>query len=525
MSLSFKLIVRAAIGMVCFCVFYALVNQYLLVHFVLYRAAANDLYNAIWSIAILSAQALILLAVTIFLKRKYFIALCVIVTVSALVNMVYGQILNDTLDAGKFKWLLEESRQAGNAAGEFIGPVLIATVKMIVALIALIAARSFLRNALFPSTGLKKNDSSVANAMLVLAAILPSVVLAFLNWGPEASERNSYSLLYRVAMADPLPEKKPAEITQVNPVSAEKIIWLVDESISYTAYQKLIRPDADYYGAIDFGPALSLSSCSGPSNFALRSGVDVDEIRSTTDLRKNPSIWAYAQKAGYQTMMIDGQVSGPPQNIMLDTERALIDQYDAASSGLKTDQNIAAKLNGQLKSHEQQFIYVVLKGVHFQYRDHYPAGTVSDSASVQEQYEAAIRYSKAGFFETLLRSIDREKVAIFYTADHGQNIQEGKTPHCTPNPPLAEFKVPMAAFLPPSKASEYSEIATGQRSASQLFASTLDLMGYDLATATEKYDNDLSLPSKKPLRFGRTIVPLNSGDEIELHEHQILAGG
>ena len=452
-------------------------------------------------------------------EKRYFLILCMIIAVSALVNVIYGQILNDTLDPGKFKWLIDESRQASNAAGEFVGAVIVGILKVIAAVLLLVGARRLLRAAFLTEAAIKTSSGKLVSTCLAALAIIPSIALAPLGLGPMAAERNSYNLLYAVVSADDLPPKEKVDIPLVGAPEVSKIIWLIDESISHEVYSTVIEPDIRGLGGQDFGPALSLSSCSGPSNFALRSGVRVRTARDTSDLRKMPSIWAYAKKAGYQTILIDGQVSGPPQNILLDSESALIDRYQSATGGLKTDQKIARDLNNQLNSNKKQFIYVVLKGVHFQYRDHYPAGTLDESSSTEDQYLAAVRYSKSGFFEALLSGGDRSDVAIFYTSDHGQNIQPGRTPHCTPDPPQSEFVVPMAVFAPKS----LPVTKAGTRSASQIFPTTLALMGFDRKAANSLYDNGLARPSAKALWFGRNVIPLKQGDKIELHAHRNLA--
>ena len=83
-------------------------------------------------------------------------------------------------------------------------------------------------------------------------------------------------------------------------------------------------------------------------------------------------------KAGYRTELIDGQTTGAPQNMLLAPERALIDEVASMAGGIDTDRTIAARLNAQLKAPGRTFTYVVLRGVHFQYKDHYPPGTLPD---------------------------------------------------------------------------------------------------------------------------------------------------
>src|SRR5690606_14149895 len=116
--------------------------------------------------------------------------------------------------------------------------------------------------------------------------------------------------------------------------------------------------------------------CSAPANLALRSGVDVRNAGPDMDLRATPSIWAYARKAGYRTALIDGQTTGAPQNLLLPPERALIDEVETVGDGIDTDRAIARRINARLKAPGRSFTYAVLRGVHFQYRDHVPPGAL-----------------------------------------------------------------------------------------------------------------------------------------------------
>ena len=133
-----------------------------------------------------------------------------------------------------------------------------------------------------------------------------------------------------------------------------------------------------------------------------------------------------------------------------------------------------------------------------------------------KEYDAAVTYSKNGFFETLLAGVDREKVAIVYTSDHGQNVKQGVLPHCATVPEQVEFAVPLLAFLPQALAQEYPAPEKGGHSASQIFPTTLAWMGYDPAIVTETYDNILQQPTKNFVWFGRAVIPLRPGDRIEV---------
>src|SRR5690606_1545958 len=121
--------------------------------------------------------------------------------------------------------------------------------------------------------------------------------------------------------AEPPPPRAAVTLTPRTAEAPRHIVWLVDESVSHAAFAHLIAPRLEPFAPIDFGAAASLAHCSAPSNLALRSGVDVRRAGPRMDLRTTPSIWGYARKAGYRTILIDGQTAGAPQNLLLAPER------------------------------------------------------------------------------------------------------------------------------------------------------------------------------------------------------------
>ncbi len=511
---------RLVAGFLLFSVAYALINQLPLTQSILYRAAAFDYTNAGLAALSFAIQALLLFTGTLWLSKRWFVAMLFLVALSAGINMIYGQIVGDTLDLQKTGWLLTEARQAGDAAGEFAVPLALAIAKLLVAIALLVGTRGLLQRSARQWIGVSGKGSTMA-IMALLAA--PSLLWPWLNLHPLGAERNMYSYANAIFSADPPPQRAEVSAIPSPDVAVRKIIWLVDESVSYEAFDQIIAPQLTDHAPVDFGEAASMGHCSTPSNVALRSGVKVRSVNGSTDLRRTASIWGYAAKAGYTTKMIDGQVSGPPQNLLLPPEKALIDRYESAADGMKTDLKIARSLNADLKTGRKQFVYAILRGVHFQYRDHFPKGGLPEGSSTQAQYDKAIGYSKAGFFDALLDGVDRSKVAIFYTSDHGQNIKDGVTPHCSGAPVKAEFSVPLVAFLPPDVQQDY-QTAPGGRSHSQLFPTTLSLMGYDTAYASKRYDNILTAPTARYIWFGRGVVPVKDGGTIDVKSGKRFPG-
>ncbi|WP_417612006.1 sulfatase-like hydrolase/transferase [Parasphingorhabdus sp.] len=512
-------ILHIGFGFALFCIGYLLINQQILVQSILYRLAANDYHSALMAFLAMALQATVLLIGLLVLPRRLFWLLLIVVGISAAINVAFAQILRDTIDLAKFNWLVAETRHATNAAGKFLFPAAVGLGKTLVAIGLFVASRKVLKTALYQQLPPFRTGPAVVCAIFLV--ILPSLAFGFDVPGAIAAERNIYNYTYEKLTIPPPPQRRPVYMSDPDrQKSIDKIVWIIDESVGYDVFAKNILPKVTTFTPVDFGKAAAMANCSAPAHVALRSGVDVVNVAADTDLRRTPSIWGYAKKAGYETTLIDGQVSGPPQNLLLPPEASKIDEIQSAAAGIGTDLAIAKQINARLKTEGREFVYAVLRGVHFQYSDHYPEGFIPENQPLEEQYEAAISYSKQGFFPTLLSGVDRENVAIVYTSDHGQNVKQGVTPHCSAHPEKEEFAVPLLVFLPPNLAERYVVEDENRYSASQIFPSTLTWMGYDRSQATEKYDNTLKRQTKKFIWFGRGVTPLRPGDRIAVRRSE-----
>jgi hypothetical protein len=488
---------------------FAVANRFQLVNGVLYRWAAHDLASATSNFLVLAVQAAALLAAIALLGRKLFAAAMVLAFASILINLGYGQTTHAPLDLGTLAWMAAETRQAGNAAGEFAAPLLFAGLQAVAAIALFVAARVLVRRGV-------KLPALRLGTLLGLALLLAPSFLAPFGLPASAAERNVYSLGYELAEAEPPPARAPVALVSRTTGTPRHIVWLVDESVAYAEFERLIAPTLAPHRPIDFGMTASLANCSAPSNLALRSGVDVRHAGPDTDLRRSPSIWGYARKAGYRTTLIDGQTTGAPQNFLLPPERALIDEVKSAAGGIDTDLAIAGRLNRQLRGPDRTFTYVVLRGVHFQYKDHFPAGMVPADSPEIVQYRAALGYSKGRFFDRLLRGVDRSDVAIVYQSDHGQNLTPGKLPHCSPEGVPAEFQIPLLAFVSDAERARFAAAPRQGHSASQVFPTLLEWMGYDAAAVQQRYDTDLTGAPARYVRFGREAFPLSKGEKADV---------
>lgn len=503
--------VQLAVALLLFGGGYIIANRFQLIHSVAYRFAAGDAPSAATALFFLVFQAAALMAALWLFPRRWAAMLLLLAGVSIAVNLGYAQLVAELLDAGSLAWLFAEVRQAGNAAGEFGGELLWTAAQVAAALVLFVAARRLARRAVrWPWGG----GLAVATLALLIA---PSIVYRHAALWPEGAERSLYGLIADLAAAAPPPPRGAVEIVaRASAGTPRHILWVIDESVAEAPFRRLIAPTLADTPHLDFGVAAAMGHCSAPAQVALRSGVDVRRVDAGADLRRTPSIWAYAKAAGYRTVMMDGQTSGAPQNLLLPPERALIDAYRPMPGGIDTDLKMADAINRGLKGDAKTFSYAVLRGVHFQYRDHYPAGAIPPDAPVAQQYATALRWSKARFFARLLAGVDREQVAIIYTSDHGQNLTPGALPHCSREAMADEFRVPLLAFLPPRIAARYADAPREGHSVSQIFPATLIWMGYDPAAVTARYDRDLTQPTARFVWFGRTVIPTGGETAIDV---------
>lgn len=499
-----------AAGLPLFACGYALANRFQLTHDVVYRLAASDPASAASAFAVLAAQAAGFLAALVWLPRRWAMLLLGLAGVSILVNLGYSGLVSELLSAGTLAWMAAEARQAGNAAGEFGGALLLAGAQAALAVALFAAARSLLlRSGLVPAG---RGLAWLGAALL----LLPGLLIRPLDRWPEGAERNLYGLAWELATAAPPPPRGAVTLVPDSAEAPRHIVWLIDESVAAAPFGRLVAPMLAKVPHSDFGTAAALGHCSAPAQVALRSGVEVRNAGKDTDLRRTPSIWGYARRAGYRTMLIDGQTAGAPQNLLLAPEAALIDELRPMAGGIDTDLRIAQALNKRMKAPGKSFTMVVLRGVHFQYRDHYPAGAIPADSPVALQYDTALRWSKRGFFDALLAGVDREQVAIVYTSDHGQNLTPGALPHCSRSPVAEEFRVPLLAFLPEPLAAGYAAAPRAGHSTSQIFPATLGWMGYDRAAVQARYDRDLDAATARYVWFGRGVIPTGARGEVSV---------
>lgn len=500
---------------------YGLLNFIMLRRGVLYKFANKNYVATALNGGTLLLQLMLLLLAFAVLPRRAAVVMSLLIGVSGFANVAYGDIMFAYLDAASMAWLLSEVRQAGNAAREVFPALVLAGFKVAVAMACLWAARRRLVRYVPPF-------SPRARILVVLGVLVSTLALGKvtdMSRGARGSEFSAIWLAIEVAM-ETHPERQTVSIAPQQAARVQKIVWLVDESVAAKHFlpmaPSLLKGIPDNYPVRNFGTILSFGNCSAQSNALLRWGVDVGQANTQTDLRVVPSIWNYARAAGFKSTLMDGQIRyvGQPQNMMWSSERVLIDEMISMSSaGVNADREIAAEINRRLKQDGKQFIYAVLRGAHFQYQNNYPVGDLPSGAPLERKYRHALEYSKRDFFPTVLKELAGSDAVIIYTSDHGEVVEAPGLPHCNVKPHPAEYHVPLLVFMPKSISAELGEFVPGQRHHSQLFPTTMWLMGYTREFAEQRFDRLLDQPSKRPLRFGSAIeVRPDRGEGINVSE-------
>lgn len=261
---------------------------------------------------------------------------------------------------------------------------------------------------------------------------------------------------------------------------AKKIVLIVDESVrgDHIGLTDPVKTTTPFMVAnpghfINFGNAVSATNCSAQSRLVLRTGLRRDQIPDRAQLsRKAPTIWQYAQMAGFRTVYVNGfaRSGSLAQHIALSShshmttqERKAIEEEIPVSHepAYERDALIADKLRDLLSRDERLFILVEKYGAHIPYTAAFAPGYLGserppvdndkqDPRFSSRTYRIAIRWSVDRFFERLLQGLDLGDTLILYTSDHGQSLPEEieRQTHCTVHGKIhpAEANVPFIAL-------------------------------------------------------------------------------
>lgn len=301
----------------------------------------------------------------------------------------------------------------------------------------------------------------------------------------------------------------------------KNLVWVIDESINATFMQingfyqdttpKLLEMQSESY-MYNFGVANGVGTHSALSNLVLRTGLQPKNSREFRPLAYTmPSIFQYAQRAGYLTVLMDLQMSdGAYQNWLRKDDFTAIDRYISASRDIQKHERDIFGLDELVKllnENDRVFVKMVKFGAHWPYQQAYPeegeiytpalrfsAGSLSEENrdALINTYQNAVRYSVDDFLAELVGRVNLNKTDIIYTSDHGQDLRKHVLrSHGGESTEVA--KVPLIFFGEGSRA-KYARGVPGVRSSFQIFATSLKLLGYDTETY-ESYGPTLHAPA------------------------------
>ena len=310
----------------------------------------------------------------------------------------------------------------------------------------------------------------------------------------------------------------------------DSIIYVIDESVrgsnlSLNGYPRATTPflqSLETRGLLkNLGICVAAGSFSHISNAYLITGHNAfpdDAFRTA----RNPTLFDYAKKMGYETIYIDidnGYLSqlvkaagdGPVRSL----DRWMTDQsFKERHVDLETtkDLGIARFLSRLLNERGGYFVVVNKKGLHFHYRNRYPddpasaiwkpvmeaSESIDPSATGREKlvntYDNGIRFQVDEFFRVFVSETTNRNYVILYTSDHGQTLAEHGQVYTHMKPDKAIVDVPefLVSGERYGKKGLLAGIPPGIRvSHLNNFATLLDLMGVPNSLRVRPYDKSI----------------------------------
>jgi glucan phosphoethanolaminetransferase (alkaline phosphatase superfamily) len=310
----------------------------------------------------------------------------------------------------------------------------------------------------------------------------------------------------------------------------DSIIYVIDESVrgsnlSLNGYPRATTPflqSLETRGRLkNLGICVAASSFSHVSNAYLISGHNAfPDVAFRTD--KNPTLFDYAKKMGYETICIDinetclyslmkAAGDGPVRAL----DRWMNDDtFKERHIDLETtkDLGVARVLSALLNEKSGYFILVNKKGLHFHYRDRYPddpastiwkpvmkaSQAIDSSAAGREMlvntYDNGIRFQVDEFFRLFVSETTNQNYVMLYTSDHGQTLAEhGQAyTHMKPDPEIVDVPDFLVSGERYGNIGLLDGIAPGIRvSHLNNFATLLDLMDVPASLRVRPYDKSI----------------------------------
>jgi glucan phosphoethanolaminetransferase (alkaline phosphatase superfamily) len=310
----------------------------------------------------------------------------------------------------------------------------------------------------------------------------------------------------------------------------DSIIYVIDESVrgsnlSLNGYPRATTPFLQLLetrGLLkNLGICVAAGTFSHISNAYLITGHNAfpdDGFR--TD--RNPTLFDYAKKMGYETIYIDidqGYLSqllkAAGDDPVRSLDRWMNDQsFEERHVDLETtkDLGVARFLSRLLNERGGYFVVVNKKGLHFHYRNRYPddpasaiwkpvmeaSEPIDPSATGREKlvntYDNGIRFQVDEFFRVIASETSNQNYVILYTSDHGQTLAEhGQMyTHMMPDKVIVDVPDFLVSGERFGKKGVLAGISPGIRvSHLNNFATLLDLMGVPNSLRVRPYDKSI----------------------------------
>jgi glucan phosphoethanolaminetransferase (alkaline phosphatase superfamily) len=310
---------------------------------------------------------------------------------------------------------------------------------------------------------------------------------------------------YKIATT-PLAHRQDVSLKLSNKRSAEKILFLVDESIR-PDYLNATPGNADTPGfaafaqhMVNFGPAASGGVCSNYSNAILRFAASRSDLGGK--INTNPTLWQYAKAAGYRTVFIDAQAanvknSSQLQNFMTMDELNYVDQVYRMSDAAPQDADfqLLDVLEKELSAPGPVFIYANKQGAHFPYEMNYDTASARFSQksltdgedtieAIQTTYRNAIDRNVDQFFAKLNKQLPTDELSMVYTSDHGQYFENSYATHCVASGAKAQMALVPLFAMSSNPAIETAlksgaQNSMGRANHFQIAPTLLEWMGFD----------------------------------------------
>ena len=469
----------------------------------------HNMSGALKVLAYATSYFFILINLLLFLsmrRGKLFVFFIIVISTAFLLDASYYlNSLSRGFSAGEFVTAVNEIAQADHAVSSFYGGF----IKSIFFLIAILL------------TTLVYRKLSSRRFFILPLLLLP---LSFLGGNYILQHTfyrvHNYPAFVKVPLSVfnayndgllsvPFTDRNAVTVDPTNPAHYKNIIFFVDESVrgDYLSVNGFAKQTTPYLETLDklltLGSISSVSNQSAQTNYILRNGVVMDELPDRTfSTVTKPTIFQYAKKAGFKTLFLDAQ-SYDLVNHMSNYDLKYIDFFENLSADKSThndkfhDRKMVDRLASLLKDNENNFVYFVKYGSHFQWKTTYPPDQNFFEPSMSRAegmsfdirnkavntYMNSIRWGVDSFFEYLLKTVDTKDTLIIYTADHGQNILENDlliTHGLAENPPSNMANVPLLFYTDDIEdiKSKFEKIDLDSYSQFQIFPSLLELMGY-----------------------------------------------